>query len=138
MQSKRWKTVIFCYLIIHLTFLIDSEEFNNSKGENMSIKKIEIILDHNLSEKELRGHNPNKLTRDEYIKKHYNNDFKSAQDKAYEDIYYYYLYDKDDKETAQKYFNKLSKERQKKITDAIEAEKKLMEDPRYRACEMEE
>ncbi len=131
MQSKKWKFVIFFCVTIHLIFSVTNEEINNSKGENMNIKNMEIILDHNLSEEELRGHNPRKYTRDEYIKEYYNRDFETAQDEAYEDIYEYYLYDKKDKKTAKKYFNKLSKERQKRIEEEIKRDRELLKDPRY-------
>ncbi len=127
MQSKRWRILTLCCVIIHLTFLISSEEYNN-KGENMNIKEMEIILDHNLSEEDLRVYNPGKLTRDRYIIKKYSNfDIKTAQDEAYEVIYDYYR-SKNDKKNAEKYFNKLSKERQERIEKAKERRKKQNRD----------
>ncbi len=133
MQNKKWRVLIFCCVIIHLTFLIGCSKtnINNRGGDDMKTKDIEIILDHKLSRDDLEAYNPDKLSREEYIKECYNYDQETAQDEAYEDIYDYYLDDKEDKKTAQKYFNKLSKERQEKIKKRIERDRELLKDPRY-------
>ena len=75
----------------------------------MSKEKIETIFDHNLTKEEKELWNPNKLTIEEYIKK-----WNLDQNEAYEDIYSLYT-DRRDNETAQKYYDKMSKESKARI-----------------------